>query len=70
MKKKEEKKEEKEEEGEKNEEEKNEEKKEEESEKEKPPEIMEGIIPDKNTAFKLFKYESQFSKETEKKNER
>ena len=65
--KKEEKKEEKEEEGEKNEEEKNEEKKEEESEKEKPPEIMEGIIPDKNTAFKLFKYESQFSKETEKK---
>ena len=50
-----------------------EEKKEEEEEKkeeeieEKPPEIMEGIIPDKNTAFKLFKYESQFSKETEKK---
>ena len=50
-----------------------EEKKEEEEEKkeeeveEKPPEIMEGIIPDKNTAFKLFKYESQFSKDTEKK---
>ena len=50
-----------------------EEKKEEEEEKkeeeveEKPPEIMEGVIPDKNTAFKLFKYESQFSKETEKK---
>ena len=64
--KKEEKKEEKEEEGEKNEEE-NEEKKEEESIREKPPEIMEGIIPDKNTAFKLFKYESQFSKDTEKK---
>ena len=63
--KKEEKKEEKEE-GEKNEEE-NEEKKEEEISVEKPPSIMEGIIPDKNTAFKLYKYESQFSKETEKK---
>ena len=46
---------------------KEEEKKEEEIEEEKPPEIMEGIIPDKNTAFKLYKYESQFSKETEKK---
>ena len=63
---KEEKKEEKEEEGEKKEEE-NEEKKEEESIEEKPPEIMEGIIPDKNTAFKLYKYESQYSKDTEKK---
>ena len=28
---------------------------------------MEGVIPDNNTAFKLFKYESHFSKETEKK---
>ena len=28
---------------------------------------MEGVIPDKNTAFKLYKYESQFSKDTEKK---
>ena len=54
------------EEGEKNEEEK-EEKKEEEIVEEKPPEIMEGIIPDKNTAFKLYKYESQYSKEAEKK---
>ena len=44
-----------------------EEKKEEEKEEEKPPEIMEGIIPDKNLAFKLYKYESQFSKDTEKK---
>ena len=48
-------------------EEENEEKNEEENVEEKPPEIMEGVIPDKNTAFKLFKYESQFSKETEKK---
>ena len=64
--KKEEKKEEKDENEEKKEEE-NEEKNEEENVEEKPPEIMEGVIPDKNTAFKLFKYESQFSKETEKK---
>ena len=54
------------EEGEKNEEEK-EEKKEEEIVVEKPPEIMEGVIPDKNTAFKLYKYESQYSKDAEKK---
>ena len=54
------------EEGEKNEEEK-EENKEEEIVEEKPPEIMEGVIPDKNTAFKLYKYESQYSKEAEKK---
>ena len=54
------------EEGEKNEEEK-EEKKEEEIIEEKPPEIMEGVIPDKNTAFKLYKYESQYSKDAEKK---
>ena len=54
------------EEGEKNEEEK-EEKKEEEVVIEKPPEIMEGVIPDKNTAFKLYKYESQYSKDAEKK---
>ena len=54
------------EEGEKNEEE-NEEKKEEEIVEEKPPEIMEGVIPDKNTAFKLYKYESQYSKDAEKK---
>ena len=47
-------------------EEENKEKSKEESIKEKP-EIMEAIIPDKNTAFKLFKYESQFNKETKKK---
>ena len=44
-----------------------EEKKEEEPEEEKPPSIAEGVIPDKNTAFKLYKYESQYSKDTEKK---
>ena len=44
-----------------------EEKKEEEPQEEQPPFIAEGIIPDKNTAFKLYKYESQYSKETEKK---
>ena len=62
-------------------EEKVEEKKEEEEEKkeeipeekkeeiieEQPPFIAEGVIPDKNTAFKLYKYESQYSKDTEKK---
>ena len=54
--------------------EENEEKKEEEEEKkeeeipiEQPPEVPEGVIPDKNTAFKLYKYESQYSKDTEKK---
>ena len=54
-----------EEEGEKKEEEENKEKEKEENEL--PPEIPQGVIPDKNTAFKLFKYESQFSKDTEKK---
>ena len=44
-----------------------EEKKEEEPQEEQPPFVAEGIIPDKNTAFKLYKYESQYSKETEKK---
>ena len=44
-----------------------EEKKEEEPEEEKPPSIAEGVIPDKNPAFKLYKYESQYSKDTEKK---
>ena len=62
-------------------EEKVEEKKEEEEEKkeeipeekkeeiveEQPPFIAEGVIPDKNTAFKLYKFESQYSKDTEKK---
>ena len=47
--------------------EENEEKKEEEPQEELPPFVAEGIIPDKNTAFKLYKYESQYSKETEKK---
>jgi len=48
-------------------EEENEEKKEEEVQEEQPPYIAEGVIPDKNTAFKLYKYESQYSKDTEKK---
>ena len=48
-------------------EEENEEKKEEEVVEEQPPYIAEGVIPDKNTAFKLYKYESQYSKDTEKK---
>ena len=37
-------------------EEENEEKKEEEVVEEQPPHIAEGVIPDKNTAFKLYKY--------------
>ena len=48
-------------------EENEEEKKEEEIIEEQPPFIAEGVIPDKNTAFKLYKYESQYSKDTEKK---
>ena len=47
-------------------EENEEEKKEEEIIEEQPPFIAEGVIPDKNTAFKLYKYESQYSKDTEK----
>ena len=43
-----------------------EEKKEEEIQEEQPPYVPEGVIPDKNTAFKLYKYESQYSKDTEK----
>ena len=43
-----------------------EEKKEEEIHEEQPPYVPEGVIPDKNTAFKLYKYESQYSKDTEK----
>ena len=46
--------------------EKVEEKKEEEIQEEQPPYVPEGVIPDKNTAFKLYKYESQYSKDTEK----
>ena len=65
--KKEEKVEEKKEENEEEKKEETEEKKEEEKEVEQPPFVAEGVIPDKNTAFKLYKYESQFSKETEKK---
>ena len=42
-------------------------KKDEEIIEEQPPFIAEGVIPDKNTAFKLYKFESQFSKDTEKK---
>ena len=49
------------------EEEKKEEQKDEEEIEEQPPFIMEGVIPDKNTAFKLYKYESDYSKEAEKK---
>ena len=41
-------------------------KKEEEIQEEQPPYVPEGVIPDKNTAFKLYKYESQYSKDTEK----
>ena len=48
-------------------EEEGEEKKEENEIEEQPPIIMEGVIPDKNTAFKLYKYESTYSKEAEKK---
>jgi len=65
--KKEEKVEEKKEENEEEKKEENESKKDEEIVEEQPPFIPEGIIPDKNTAFKLYKYESQFSKDTEKK---
>ena len=43
-----------------------EEKKEEEIQEEQPPYVPEGVIPDKNMAFKLYKYESQYSKDTEK----
>ncbi len=35
--------------------------------KEEKPEIPEEIIPDKNNALKVYKYESYFSKETETK---
>ena len=48
-------------------EEQKEEQKDEEEIEEQPPFIMEGVIPDKNTAFKLYKYESDYSKEAEKK---
>ena len=48
-------------------EEQKEEQKDEEENEEQPPFIMEGVIPDKNTAFKLYKYESDYSKEAEKK---
>ena len=52
---------------EKKKEKKKKEKKDEEEIEEQPPFIMEGVIPDKNTAFKLYKYESDYSKEAEKK---
>ena len=48
-------------------EEQKEEQKDEEEIEEQPPFITEGVIPDKNTAFKLYKYESDYSKEAEKK---
>ena len=51
-----------------NEEEKKEEYEEEKKEEvleEQPPFVAEGVIPDKNTAFKLYKFESQYSKDTE-----
>ena len=65
--KKEEKVEEKKEENEEEKKEENEEEKKEEVLEEQPPYVAEGVIPDKNTAFKLYKFESQYSKDTEKK---
>ena len=65
--KKEEKVEEKKEENEEEKKEENEEEKKEEVLEEQPPFVAEGVIPDKNTAFKLYKFESQYSKDTEKK---